>query len=184
MKTVIIQTNRKLFGVLFFFGLGVLAASRVVAQGSELGPRVKEQAQKMAAALVAGDYKTFAHYTNPAVKKLAGGDEAFAKGLEQAMQSMKAGGVSIGKSTIGDASPILKYGTELQCTIPQETIVLAKDAKILSKSTLIAISVDGGKNWTFVDTTKKDMAAIRQLLPHLNAGIVVPPTPAPVRVGD
>lgn len=166
--------TRKLFFTLLFIGL--LPAVRLAAQGGDASARVKAQAQKMASALVKADYATFCHYMNPAVLKMVGGEAAMTKQVSTMIESMKKQGMSFGNVSIGEPSKLLASGKELQCTIPQESEVKVQDKKVVSKSTLIAISADGGKSWTFLDTNNKDLAAVRKLLPNLSPAISFPPS--------
>jgi hypothetical protein len=180
-----LKVNSNMRSIIVCLLLGLTVTVRSAAQaGSPAGVAVKEQAQCMASALAAGDYKTFARYNNPAVKQLAGGEEGLARTMEKVMGQMKAQGMSFSKVTIGEPSAMLKSGAEWQCTIPQATEIKMQGGRVGTKSTLIAISTDGGKNWTFVDTSNKDLAMIRKLLPHLNPGIVIPPPEQPVRYAD
>jgi hypothetical protein len=146
------------------------------AQGDGLAPRVKAQAQKMAAALVKGDYPTFVHFMNPAIIRMIGGEAAMKKQMATLDSTMKKQGATFGKIVIGDATKIVSSGKELQCTVSQESEILAKGGSMKTKSTLIAISADGGKTWTFLDTVNKDLTAVRQLLPNLNPAISFPPS--------
>jgi hypothetical protein len=146
-------------------------------------PAVKDQAAKMGQALIQGNYKTFVHYTYPGIVKMSGGPDQLAAQLKTVMNQMNAGGVVVTGVSFGAASKVVTSGTELQCTLEQHTAMNVPDGKIINTTTLICLSEDGGKNWTFVDTSNKDMATIRQLLPNLNSQIVVPKAPPPVRVG-
>jgi len=146
-------------------------------------PAVKDQAAKMSQALIRGDYKTFVHYTYPGIVKMSGGPDQLAAQLKTVMSQMKAGGVVVTGVSFGAVSKVVTSGKELQCTLEQHTAMNVPDGKIVSTTTLICLSEDGGKNWTFVDTSNKDMAMIRQVLPNLSNQIVVPKAQPPVRVG-
>ena len=158
------------------FGGQLLFILLIAAQGGDPAARVKEQAQKMASALAAGDYKTFAHYNNPAILKQANGEDKFVEIMKSQMEQFKAKGITIGKIVVGNPSKMLPAGKELQCTIPQESEVSFGGQTIVTKSALIAISTDGGKNWTFLDTVNKEVSAVRAFLPNLNPAITWPPS--------
>lgn len=144
----------------------------VRAQENAMAVKVKEQAMKMHLAMVAGDFKTYVHFVHPAVVRQAGGEEAMEKGVAGATASMKERGMSFGKYSLGEVSKIWKGGPEFQCTVFNELEIKVSGMTIVSKSTLVAISGDGGKNWTFVDNTGRSMASVRRLLPNLNPAIV------------
>lgn len=147
-------------------------------------PAVKEQATKMGQALLRGDYKTFVHYTYPGIVKMSGGADQLATTLSTLMSQMKEKGVVVTGVTLGAVSKVVTSGKELQCTLEQHTAMNVPDGKIINTTTLICISADGGKNWTFVDTSNKDMATIKNVLPNLSSQIVIPKAQPPVRVGN
>jgi hypothetical protein len=146
-------------------------------------PAVKDQATKMGQALIRGDYKTFVHYTYPGIVKMAGGPDQLATQLSTVMSQMKSGGVVVTGVRFGAVSKVITSGKELQCTLEQHTAMNVPDGKIINTTTLICLSEDGGKTWTFVDTSNKDMATIRKVLPGLSNEIVIPKAQPPVRVG-
>jgi len=167
------------FPILFFVVL--LAPSRVEAQGGDVASRMRarDQAQRMIEAFVAGDLKIYAHYTYPPVLKLSGGEEGYIRQTKDFIETQKNQGLFITGASIGDASIILKSGAGWECTLPEQTMIQRKEGKYISQSTLIAVSVDGGKNWTFLDTSNHSLAEMRKALPELNPGLVVkPPQPA------
>lgn len=149
---------------------------RVFAQADDEGKRVKEQAEKLVAALIKNDWKTFGHYSNPAILKAVGGVEQMEKRMGLVIDNMKAQGMSWHAVKIGDASKIITYDAELQCTIPQTTEINTSKGLAVIRSTLVGISVNGGKDWTFFDTVHKTVADARQVWPHLSPEIVIPPT--------
>lgn len=80
-----------------------------------------------------------------------------------------------------DEPLIVKSGNELQATIAQHTEIKLSQGRLVSTSTLIAISTDKGSNWTFIDTSNKEMATLRKALPNLSPTITIPPQQPPVR---
>ena len=132
--------------------------------------------------MVHEDYKVLAKYTYPPVVKMMGGPENMAATVQKMMANMKTQGVIFNKVSFGEPSKIVKSGSELQSTIAQHLEMQIKENKLLATSTLIAISADNGVNWTFVDTSNKDMATIRKLLPNLSPAISIPPAQPPVKV--
>ena len=142
---------------------------------------IRNQADKMGQAFINGDYKTFSHYTDPKIVKMMGGENRMAQALTKIASDMSLKGMMFKSITFGDVSKIVKSGNELQCTVPQHTEIKLPSGRAISTSTLIAISTDGGSNWTFVDTSNKDISTIKKLLPQLSNAIMIPPQPPPVR---
>jgi hypothetical protein len=57
----------------------------------------------------------------------------------------------------------------------------AKDGVFQIEGSLIAISTDGGQNWTFVDSTGKDQTELKKIIPNLDK-LKLPPEKEPVKV--
>ncbi|MBS1747380.1 MAG: hypothetical protein JST21_14525 [Bacteroidetes bacterium] len=138
----------------------------------------------MSTAFLASDYTTFAKYTYPKIVEMMGGANNMAEVLTKTTANMKAQGMSFSNITFGEPSAIIKSGNELQCTIPQHIELKLTQGRLVNTSTLIAISTDNGKNWTFVDTSNKDMATLRKALPNLSSAISIPPPQQPVRYNN
>ena len=142
---------------------------------------VKEQATKMGQALVKGDYATFIHYTYPGLVKMAGGADQLTAQLGQLMKEMRTRGMLFKGISVGGVSKIVANAGVLQCTVPQYTEIQMQGEKMKATSTLIGVSEDGGRSWTFIDTSTHDKATIRKLMPGLSGEIVIPPAQPPVR---
>lgn len=150
-------------------------------QVKEASQNLKQQASKMGAAFVSGDYTTFANYTYPLILKSMGGASKMVEVLNRTTNEMKAQGMSFSNITFDEPSKIVKSGKELQATIAQHTEIRLSQGRLVSTSTLLAMSTDNGINWTFIDTSNKDMATLRKALPNLSPSIAVPPQQPPVR---
>ena len=144
----------------------------------------KEQAEIMSKAFISRDFKTVAHYTNPAVVEAMGGEAASEKMLEQLVANMQQKGIIFKGVVVDKVTKMVKAGNELQCTVPQHMEIKLPGKRIVVTSILIGVSTDGGKDWTFIDTSNKDMATIRKMLPRLSTDIVIPPSQPPVEYKD
>lgn len=171
------------------FALSVFAffiALTTTAQVAGASQHLKQQAQTMVASLLNGDYKTFTAFTYPPLVQSVGGAAKMENILSQSMAGLKTQGVSFSKISFDDPSKIVSSGTQLQATIAQHTEMKMTDGRLVNTSTLIAISSDNGLHWTFIDTSNKDMAALRRVLPNLNLNpaIIIPAPSPPVRLGN
>lgn len=168
---------------LLFLTLIISAACLTVsAQVPDASKNLKQQAEKAGNSMVHGDYRMLAKYTYPPVVKMMGGAENMAATVQKLMANMKAQGVAFNNVSFGEPTKMFKSGNELQSTIAQHLEMQIKESKLVSTSTLIAISTDNGVNWTFVDTSNKDIATIKKLLPNLSPAISIPPAQPPVKV--
>ncbi|MBI3137716.1 MAG: hypothetical protein HYZ15_03945 [Sphingobacteriales bacterium] len=150
-------------------------------QIKDASQNLKQQANKMGVAFVSGDYKTFANYTYPLILKSMGGASKMIEVLNKTSIDMKLKGMSFSNITFDEPSKIVKSGKELQATITQHTEIKLSQGKLISTSTLIAMSTDNGIGWAFIDTSNKDMATLRKALPNLSPSIIIPPQQPPVR---
>jgi len=153
-------------------------------QSKDAVQNMTAQAGKMASAFLQGDYKTFAHYTYPLIVSSMGGADKMAEVLGKGAAGMKAQGITFSKITFDKPSNIVKAGKELQSTIAQHTEIKLKEGRLVTTSTLIAFSQDNGANWTFIDTSNKDMQTLRKVLPNLSPSIIIPPAQPPVKYND
>ena len=142
---------------------------------------LQEQAAKMGAAFVKGDYKTFASYNYPPLLKAMGGESRMIDAMKESVDELKEKGINFSNITFDKPTKIIKVGKELQSTIAQHTEMLQSSSKITSTSTLVALSTDNGTTWKFVDTSNKDIRIVRKLLPNLSKEIIIPAQQPPVR---
>lgn len=164
---------------LFLNILTSFGQNELFAQNQSLIPHVQEQANIMGQSYLKGDYQAFARYTYPAIVTAMGGEKHMATVLTNSVANINAQGMSLYSITYDNASTIVRSNGELQCTLQQHTTINFAKGKTVMTSTLIALSEDGGKNWTFVDTNNKTTAMMRKVLPNLNPAIVIPPQPKP-----
>lgn len=142
--------------------------------------KIKEQAKRMGEYMIKKDFKSFANYTYPKVIELMGGEESMIHIMEEGTKEMDKNGSYFIAVTIGNPSTVIVNGAELQCTLPQVIEMKVLNGILLVKSTLIAISPDKGKNWYFLDTSDKDIQAMKKILPNLSELLYLPPSQEPV----
>jgi len=140
---------------------------------------IKTQAMDMARALLKKDYVTFTRYMHPAILKKAGGQEKLIEKMDTINARSKEFGAEIKKVVIGNPGPLISYKKELQCVLPQTTEMQTVFGKLELETTLIAISNDGGKNWTFIDTSIYNIKDVKTSLPDLSPDLVIPPGKQP-----
>lgn len=163
------------------FVIFIFATFTGYAQVKESSQNLEQQAIKMGSAFVSGDYTTFANYTYPLILKSMGGAAKMAAVLTKSTNDMKARGMIFSNITFDEPSKIVNSGKELQASIAQHTEIKLPQGRLVNTSTLIAISTDNGVNWTFIDTSNKDMETLRKVLPNLSPSITIPPRQPPVR---
>ena len=143
---------------------------------------LEHQARQMSHAFITRDYRAFSKFMNPALINESGGSANIEAALVKVDEAMRSKGVKVLRIDFGAPSKIVRQGKELQCTLQQQTDFQLPSGKIRSTSTLIAVSADNGASWTFIDTSTKDMQAIRTMLPNLSNTIQIPPAGPPVSI--
>lgn len=158
----------------------LLPACNTQPRPAEASSVIEAQANRMAQSLIKKDYKTFAEYTHPKVVEMMGGKEKMADIMDKNMSEMEAGGTHFAKITIGTPSKTITVGKELQCTVPQSVEMKVPNGKLTTESTLIGVSTDNGEHWTFMDTSGKDMKAVKETFPTISPELVIPEQKKPV----
>ena len=164
---------KKIIGTLLLISFNVL----LFAQNQSAV--IKTQAMDMARALLKKDYATFVRYMHPDILKKAGGKDKLIQQMDTANAKAKQFGAEIKKVVIGNPGVVINYKDALQCTLPQTTEMQTAFGSLELETTLIAISNDGGKNWTFIDTSIYNFKEVKESLPHLSPELVIPPAKQP-----
>lgn len=141
---------------------------------------IKEQAEIMAKFLLEKDFSSFTKYTYPKIVEMLGGKQKMVDILNKNSKEMLSQGTDFNNVTIGEPSRIFTNGKELQCTIPQTIEMKVPNGRLITNSTLIAISTDNGKNWYFVDTSGKNIQTMKKTLPNLSEDLVIPEKKQPI----
>ena len=141
------------------------------------------QGTEMEQALLHKNYATFVDFTYPKVVAIVGGPQKMIALMQESNPSSK-----ILNIMIGDPGDIITAGSELQVTVPtrisMEVTGTKKTGKLITDSTLIAVSTDQGKNWTFIDTSGKNINTLKSVLPNLSTELVIPPMSEPTFYPD
>lgn len=160
-----------LFNLMLVFSLGLFSCNQKAESGNLTNSQqvVLKQAQIMGNLLLKKDLKSFVNYTYPAIIEKMGGEERMLQVMRQGTEEMEAQGTFFSNVTFGEPSDIITTENgELQCTLQQTIEMQLKQGRLISKSTLIAVSMDQGKNWFFIDTSGKDIQTMTKALPNLS----------------
>lgn len=166
-----------------FFILTILTFS-VFAQSPVQINAVKTQANIMVTAMKKQDYKTLLKMTYPKAITMAGGEAKMLESMNKGLGQMKNNGISFSNVSIGEPSTIITLGKQLQCTIPDKLEMKMMGGTIVTNSTLIGISDDRGKTWTFIDAVGKDLATLRKVITTLSDKLIIPKMKQPQFIAD
>jgi hypothetical protein len=169
--------------ILIFFSLS-LTLSKGQTIPVDYANTIKEQANIMGQLLIKKDFNAFINYTYPKVIEMVGGKKKLLKILEKDSKKMLAEGTTILNVTIGEPSKIISIGKELQCIVPQAVEIKVPNGRLISESSLIAISSDNGQHWYFIDASGSDIKTMKRKFPNLSGALVIPLYEKPVFYAD
>jgi hypothetical protein len=170
--------------ILFLFFLSVCNGQTKSQDSILYAKSIKSQAETMRQLLLKKDYKAFIKFTYPTLIEVMGGEKKMIELMETGGKKMESEGTKFLNITIGEPTPIIVIENELQSTVQQTIELKIPNARMITQSTLIAISTDNGTNWYFVDTAGKDIQAMQRALPNLSSDLVIPERPEPIFYDD
>jgi len=163
----------KQIATIFFLSL-FLTACNGQTKNIEYSKTIKEQAEMMGKFLLKKDFMSFCNYTYPKIIEMMGGRQKMIEVMEKGSKEMLSEGTDFLSVAFGEPSKIITIGNELQCTVPQTIEMKVPKGRLITKSTLIAISIDNGKNWYFLDTSGNDIQTMKRALPNLSGELIIP----------
>lgn len=169
--------RRSLFAPL----LALLVAMNVVpAFAGELSPddaaALRQDVQAMLTAFGRGDAELIIARTHPSLKRLAGGDEAYAQATRGIVKELRKAGVAIISDEAGVPGRTYAAGEEEVCFVPRQSLLRVREAPMRSTSFMVAVRRVGTSQWSYLDGAGllDNPALLRQLLPALEPGVVLP----------
>lgn len=140
---------------------------------------LKEQAIKLADALKNRDCDAYMVYQHPNAIRLLGGRQSAVEKIKQGWNKAEEDSIRFLSITVGEPSKMISVKEELQTTMPQTMEMKVKATRVIIKTTLVCISLDGGNHWYFVDAFRKNFQIMKSVLPTLSEEIVIPPDTPP-----
>jgi len=122
----------------------------------------KKSAAKMQEAARRGDWAKVLEYTYPTLVERMGGKE---KAL--AFMKKQAGGIKLRSVKLGEPTQAARVGDKtIQVTLPTQVRMAGPISEAEIESTLLGVSRDGGKTWTFVDVQNPEQ--VRAVVPDVS----------------
>jgi hypothetical protein len=148
-----------------------LITLQVKAQDTAL---VRQRASVLAQAMLKSDYSTIIDNTYPKAIQLAGGKEKMIEYINKFAGQMKEIGMSFDEISMGTPGKFYRTGNEIYCLVPENITFKTQQGRILSHSSLLGISQDNGKSWTFLDINNSSRANLKLIIPNINPGLEIP----------
>lgn len=162
---------------------GFCASLPAKADDAEIKKTAKAKAEECQTAFVKGDYEKFTDLSHPKVVSAGGGRKKMIEGLDTEMKKLKASGTEFKAAKISDPSDPVMGDKDLYICVPFTFEMSTPNAKVAIKSSLLGVSGDGGKTWTFVDAIA-GRDSLKKSFPDLPEKLVIPKTEPPTVIKD
>ena len=160
------------------------AAGQSPTAASDNYPNLVAQAQEVNDAFRRRDFARMLDMTYPKVVEASGGRDRMLSSFTREMKEMEAEGVVVLSSTAGFPTQIIRVSGSIYAVLPTTLKVKARDGIFQTEGSMIGISSDGGKNWTFIDAGGKDQKQLRSILPDVVDKLNLPPEKQPVKISN
>ncbi len=135
---------------------------------------------RAAQAVVAGDAEAILDSTYSGLLEQVGGRDVMRSMVIKNLNDLKKRGMAVVATEIVSISEPLRAGDELHAIIRAKRTVKAPGGRQIQDTFMIAVSGDGGQNWTFVDGPQLTPKHIEALFPDFNEALELPETAPPV----
>ena len=143
------------------------------------GETIVKQAIEMGDLLLKKKYEKFMEKIYPPLIETAGGKEKFLKALDQGLIKLRTQGITIDTLKFLTPNEIIKKQDELQTTMTEYLVMSIPNGKMITKSTLIVVSIDNGITWYFLDASDRDLKTMQEQFPNLSDKLIIPPAEKP-----
>ena len=135
---------------------------------------IHDKAVELTEAFRKGQYETILALTYPKLTELMGGREKMLSVLKQAVDELNHGTIRVTSTEIGEVSEPVSGGDKLFCVVFENLHLALPNGTGESPGYLLAISVDQGKTWTFLDGAGLTPEAVKLVCPDLPATLKLP----------
>lgn len=174
---------RRLFTILVLI---FLTSNTVLSQSQSIKfdtSNLKKQATEMAESFMLSDYKTLVKYTYPKVVQMMGGEQKMLNSINEGLTEMKEQGYIIKSVQVGLTDQSVMAGKEIHTFLTQTLTMSVPRGTVIANSYLLAISLDGGNRWYFLDSTPlSDEEKLKSIFPNFNHSLKIPKKQQPIFV--
>lgn len=140
---------------------------------------VSKQAKRVTTAVVERDFELFAKLTHPKLVEEMGGPKKFVAYLEAESVADGRQGFEILDTTLEPPGEWAESESNLFVIIPYEIEIRSPKGRLLTKSFLIGISADKGKEWKFLDGNGP-IDKVKKIVPDFPDSLKLPKKQRPV----
>jgi len=138
-------------------------------------PTAKTQANQLNDAVLSGDYEKAADLTYPKLIELMGGRAKYIATLKRLMIETHSDDARIVSTVSADPTQIIELDSDVYAILPTTMNIKIPEGIVIGESSLIGVSNDHGKNWTFFDAgSGLSHEQLKTLLPAVGDRLKVP----------
>ena len=158
------------------------AAAPSPAATAENYPTLTARTKEICEAFTKKDYMKVLEMTYAKVIETAGGREKMIATMKSEIKELETSGVDLLATTPGSPSQFVHDSCSIYAVVPVTLKIKAQDGTYQTEGSLVAISSDGGSNWTFVDAAGEDDKDLRAILPTVLDKLKIPAEKPPVKI--
>jgi hypothetical protein len=151
--------------------LSATACSKSSLNQDQMKAAARDHADKCAQAVIREDFDQLVKYMYPkAVEKIGGKEKVIA-----VIQQTKKLGMTPKAASIGEIPEIKESHGQQFAAVPETIEFSTAGGSLRMESTMLGISDDGGRNWTFIDSAGSPANAklIHELVPNLPSDLML-----------
>ncbi len=136
---------------------------------------ITKGAAKYSKSLVNAEWEKVLDLTYPEIITKNGGRQAMINKSKAFEQEMQQRGFELQKAELSDPLEIYPSGKFLMCAVPMRLTFNGPLGKLYSESSLLAVSSDDGKSWTYIDMAQVQINQLAEIFPEINSKLSIPP---------
>lgn len=167
-----------------FFFLIFISTSSAQSKNIDYSNVIKAKAEEMGQSLLNKDFEKLVEFTYPKLIEFIGGKQKMIESLKKVINEMNANGVDFIKISFENPTEIIVENNELQSILPQRIEMKMPNGRLISNSSLIAISKDNGVNWFFIDASSKTIQTLKSTFSNLSEKLKLPEPQKPIFIEE
>ena len=173
--------------VMILLAIPCLSCSRpTFVDNPEARKRLNEQAAEITNAIAAANFEKVADMTYPSYLEAFGGRDNTIALQKRIREDRIASGGKVAMELVDDPGDMVESQAVYYSYVPVAARIQRPSGEVfLMKSVFIAVSLDQGKTWKFIDDAGiPDRKMLSHLLPHLPSNLELPIKEAPTRIKE
>ncbi len=136
---------------------------------------IAKGAAKYSKALTKAQWEKVLDLTYPEIITRNGGRQAMINKSKAFEAEMLQRGFELKKAELSEPLAVYISGKFLMCAVPMRLTFSGPLGKLYSESSLLAVSSDEGKTWTYIDMAQVQINQLAEIFPEINPRLSIPP---------